>query len=348
MNRAVFLDRDNTVIEDPGYLSDPGAVKLLPGVELALKSLAQEGYKLVVVTNQSGIARGLFTEEALENVHAEVRRQLADRAVHLDAIYYCPFHPEGTIERYTRESDLRKPRPGMILQGARELGIDLFESWMVGDDARDVEAGQRAGCRTIRIRPRGEHRPTPGEEDSETAQADYTVRNLVEAARTVLRAPARTRPAAPSEAQAQAGPDSAAAVADGSVEDVVPAADVGAEDVAPAEAARGDGDGAFGTPRLGEDAPREAPPEQHAWADGDAEIGRDLLRYVRQIACSERSEDFSFIKLLGTLAQAAAFIGLIVVLAHIVREQDMQAISWGVATVVVQLIALTMFTIRGR
>jgi D-glycero-D-manno-heptose 1,7-bisphosphate phosphatase len=184
-DKAVFLDRDNTIIEDPGYLSDPDAVKLLPGVELALKSLSQAGYRLVVVTNQSGIARGLLTEAALERIHAEMRRQLAQHNVHLDAVFHCPYHPEGTVEQYARESDLRKPQPGMLLAAARDLDLDLGRCWMVGDRGRDIEAGQRAGCRTVRIRSRPSH--TPGEKDDEDVQADFNARNLVDAARVVLR-----------------------------------------------------------------------------------------------------------------------------------------------------------------
>jgi len=197
--KAVFLDRDDTLIEDPGYLNDPAQVKLLPGVELAIRSLHQAGYKLVVVTNQSGIARGMLTEQALELIHAEMRRQLAEKGAHLDAIYFCPFHPEGTVEPYAIESDLRKPQPGMLLKAAHELELDLSVSWMVGDGPRDIEAGQRAGCRTIRVRGRATP-PMPGEEASdEGVQADFTVRNLLDAARVILReqsAP-RTRPLAP-------------------------------------------------------------------------------------------------------------------------------------------------------
>ena len=155
--KAVFLDRDNTVIEDPGYISDPQVVKLLPGVELAIKSLAQAGYKVVVVTNQSGVARGLLTEEMLERIHTELRRQLGQHGAHLDGVYYCPFHPEGTVEQYAKDSDLRKPKPGMLLKAAQELDIDVSASWMVGDSARDIEAGQRAGCRTVRVRA---HQPS--------------------------------------------------------------------------------------------------------------------------------------------------------------------------------------------
>ncbi|MDP7288001.1 MAG: HAD family hydrolase, partial [Phycisphaerae bacterium] len=156
MSKAVFIDRDNTIIDDPGYISDPAAVKLLPGVELAIKSLAQTGFKNIVCTNQSGIARGMLTEEGLDSIHAELRRQLGDKGAHLDAIYYCPFHPQGTVEKYACESDLRKPKPGMLLKAAADLDLDLSECWMVGDSARDIEAGQRAGCRTIRVRTAGE------------------------------------------------------------------------------------------------------------------------------------------------------------------------------------------------
>lgn len=185
--KAVFLDRDDTLIEDPGYLADPAGVHLLPGAAHAVKALAAGGYKIVVVTNQSGIARGLLSEETLQAIHDELRRQLAEHGAALDAIYYCPFHPEGVVERYAVESDLRKPRPGMLLQAAREMDLDLKACWMVGDSYRDVEAGQRAGCRTILLRtPHGET-PTPGESDQEAAQPDAIAHNLAEAARIILR-----------------------------------------------------------------------------------------------------------------------------------------------------------------
>jgi len=182
---AVFMDRDNTLIEDPGYLSDPDAIHLLPGVELALKSLKQAGYALIVVTNQSGVARGLLTEEALKAIHAELGRQLGEKGASVDAIYYCPYHPEGTVEGYAVDSALRKPKPGMLLQAAKEHLIDLASSWMIGDSARDIEAGQRAGCRTIRLLVPSH--PAPGEEEADAVQADFTARNLVDAAKIILR-----------------------------------------------------------------------------------------------------------------------------------------------------------------
>lgn len=148
---AVFLDRDRTLTEDPGYLADPDAVRLLPGVGQALCKLRQAGFRLVVVSNQSAIARGLLDEQSLEQIHDRLRTVLAEQGAYLDAIYYCPYldGPEATVEAYRRDSDLRKPRPGMLLQAARDLELDLKASWAVGDSDKDVAAGRAAGCRTI-------------------------------------------------------------------------------------------------------------------------------------------------------------------------------------------------------
>ncbi len=185
-DKAVFLDRDNTIIEDLGYIGDPALVRLLPGVEQAIKSLQAAGYKIVVVTNQSGVARGLLTEAMLEKIHDELRRQLSLKEAYLDGIYYCPYHPEGTVEGYAIDSGLRKPKPGMLLKAAGEMDLDLSGSWMVGDSPRDIEAGQRAGCRTIRVRTRPAVPKQIDQEDEDTP-ADFTVRNLPEAAKIILR-----------------------------------------------------------------------------------------------------------------------------------------------------------------
>jgi D-glycero-D-manno-heptose 1,7-bisphosphate phosphatase len=150
-NKAVFLDRDNTLIEDPGYINHPNQVRLLPGAAAALVQLRRMGYLLVVVTNQSAVARGIVTEEMLEKIHHRLNKLLADEGAYLDAIYYCPYHPEGSIPKYRMESDLRKPAPGMLLKAAEDLDIDLSRSWAIGDSYRDVAAGVQAGCRTILI-----------------------------------------------------------------------------------------------------------------------------------------------------------------------------------------------------
>ncbi len=176
-HKAIFLDRDDTLIDDPGYISHPSQVQLLEGVPDALNGFHKMGYKLVVVTNQSGIARGIFTEDTLETIHARFKELLAEQSAYVDSIYYCPYHVDGVIDKYRRESDLRKPSPGMLLQAAEELDIDLSLSWCVGNSLSDVEAGQRAGCHTILIdqmSPTG--RAKPGQ-----IRPDHVAVNLREA-----------------------------------------------------------------------------------------------------------------------------------------------------------------------
>jgi mannose-1-phosphate guanylyltransferase len=147
---AVFLDRDGTVIEHVPYLSEPALVRLLPGAAEALVRLRRAGFARVLVTNQSAIGRGMLTEDRLEEIHAELNRQLAARGAVLDGIYYCPVAPGGD-DRTTVECLDRKPGPGMLLRAAGELGLDLKTSWMVGDLISDVLAGRNAGCRSILV-----------------------------------------------------------------------------------------------------------------------------------------------------------------------------------------------------
>lgn len=176
---AVFLDRDDTIIGDPGYISDPDHVRLLPGAAEAIAQLRAEGYLIVVVSNQSGIARGILTEGQLANVHQRLQDLLVAQGAGLDAIYYCPYleGPEAVIEKYRRKSDLRKPAPGMLLMAAQEMDIDLAASWMIGNSERDVLAGQAAGCRTILLTSRDSPPSDP---------ANFVAPNLLDAANIVL------------------------------------------------------------------------------------------------------------------------------------------------------------------
>lgn len=142
---AVFIDRDGTINVEVDYLADPDELVLLPGASRAIARLNRAGYLTVVVTNQSGVARGLFSEERLHEIHARMRQLLAEEGATLDAIEYCPHHPEIGEAPYRGACDCRKPLPGMFERAARELGIDLGRSWAVGDSARDLEAAAALG-----------------------------------------------------------------------------------------------------------------------------------------------------------------------------------------------------------
>ena len=151
MKRAVFLDKDGTLIDDVPYNVDPALLKLAQGAGPALRLMQQMGYRLIVVSNQSGVARGLFDEAALPPLFSALGDMLAREGVTLDGCYWCPHHPQGAAAGYAIECGCRKPLPGMLRQAAQEHGIDLARSWMVGDILNDVEAGRRAGCRTVLI-----------------------------------------------------------------------------------------------------------------------------------------------------------------------------------------------------
>ncbi len=180
-NKAVFLDRDDTLIEDPGYINHPDQVKLLEGVPEALTGLRRMGYKLIVVSNQSAVARGIVTEQVLAQIHERIEQLLAQHGAALDKIYYCPDHPDGAIPTYRKESTWRKPEPGMLLTAAEELDIDLTESWLVGDSARDIDAGKSAGCTTILIQNTAHSRTLePG-----ATSPDYTAVNMKEVANII-------------------------------------------------------------------------------------------------------------------------------------------------------------------
>jgi len=140
--RAIFLDRDGTLMREVNYCNDPSTVEAIAGAGGALAQLREAGWLTVIVTNQSGLAKGLITPLQYEAVNAELIRQLGGG---IDAIYFCDDHPE-------RPGNRRKPEPGMLLEAAFDLGINLSKSWMIGDKSIDVECGRRAGCRTILVR----------------------------------------------------------------------------------------------------------------------------------------------------------------------------------------------------
>lgn len=191
MNKAVFLDRDGTVNEEVGYLSDLRQLKLIPGAGAAIKLLNDAGFKVVLVTNQSGVARGYFPESFVQETHELLTRLLSSEGAQLDGIYYCPHHPKSGSSHYTRECDCRKPATGLLRRAAADLGLDLQNSFMVGDKWIDVELGQRAGCRSILVRSGHAHDDPGNLRPSPVKDPDFIAHDLAEAASWILARDAR-------------------------------------------------------------------------------------------------------------------------------------------------------------
>ncbi|HEX4707149.1 MAG TPA: HAD family hydrolase [Candidatus Udaeobacter sp.] len=170
LDPAVFIDRDGTIIHDADYCSDPQQVRLLPRIAEALKRLKSQGFKLIIITNQSGIGRGFFSLEQYRAVEAEILRQLGNDLV--DATYFCPHLPDNGC-------DCRKPAAGMILQAAREHRVDLRRSFLIGDKESDAQCGRNAGVRTIRVR-------TGLDRETINSVADWVAEDLPEAVEVIL------------------------------------------------------------------------------------------------------------------------------------------------------------------
>jgi D-glycero-D-manno-heptose 1,7-bisphosphate phosphatase len=152
VKRGVFLDRDGTLIEEAGYLDTLDRIRLFPYTIDAVRLLNRAGLAVFVVSNQSGVARGFFDEGFVQATHAHLSNTLTSGGAAVDAFYYCPHHPEGTVDAYRRACDCRKPQPGLLERAARDHGIDLRQSFVVGDRANDVETGRAVGARSLLVR----------------------------------------------------------------------------------------------------------------------------------------------------------------------------------------------------
>lgn len=177
---AIFLDRDGTLNVDHGYVHEIDNFQFIDGAIEALQELKKMGFALVVVTNQSGIARGMFTEDQFMTLTEWMDWSLADRDVDLDGIYFCPHHPEGSVEAYRQQCDCRKPQPGMLLSAQEELDIDMASSYIVGDKVEDMLAGQAAGVGTKVLVRTGKPVTAEGE-----AAADWVINSLAELAERI-------------------------------------------------------------------------------------------------------------------------------------------------------------------
>jgi D-glycero-D-manno-heptose 1,7-bisphosphate phosphatase len=181
---TVFVDKDGTLIEDLPYNVDPARIRMAPGARAGLRLLGEAGFRIVVVTNQSGVARGYFSEADLGAVARHLATELSALGASLHGFYFCPHLPDG-INEYAVECDCRKPEPGLIHRASRELGLSLEGSWFVGDTWMDVVAGRAAGCRTIMVGP--EHRTAV--DLPPDRRPDHAVPDLLAAARIIVETP---------------------------------------------------------------------------------------------------------------------------------------------------------------
>jgi D,D-heptose 1,7-bisphosphate phosphatase len=173
--KAVFLDRDGTIARDVSYCRRVEDFEIFSTVPEAIRRLNQSGFKVLVVTNQSGIARGYFTEEVLEQIHRKMKEELAEYGAWVDAIYYCPHHPDDGC-------DCRKPKPKLILQAAEDFSITLEHCYMVGDMDQDIKAGKAAGCRTVLLSSEADNASRDNRENP-----DHIAPNLMEAVNWIIR-----------------------------------------------------------------------------------------------------------------------------------------------------------------
>jgi len=194
---GVFLDRDGTIIRDADYLRRVEDMELYPFAAEAIRLLNRSGRLVVVVTNQSGIARGILDEEVLGVIHTALQAQLRDQGARIDRFYYCPHLPNASVEKYRRECECRKPNPGMVYSAARDLNIDLKRSYLVGDKQADIETARRSGCRSILVKTgygaatlerQGdkETRRQGGGETENRVLPDYIAEDLLAAAKWIL------------------------------------------------------------------------------------------------------------------------------------------------------------------
>lgn len=170
MNKAIFLDRDGTLIEEKNYLSDKKDIKFLDGVFDGLQILQQQ-FLLIIITNQSGVARGYFNEDKVIEINEEIKKQLRDHNINITDIFYCPHHIAGKIKKYSIKCNCRKPNTGLINIAVEKYNIDLSKSYVIGDKDSDIQLGKNAGCKTILIK---------NNNYINNIKADYSVSNFVE------------------------------------------------------------------------------------------------------------------------------------------------------------------------
>jgi D-glycero-D-manno-heptose 1,7-bisphosphate phosphatase len=325
-DKAIFLDRDDTLIEDLGYISNPDQVKLLPGVPEALIELRAMGYKLVVASNQSAVARGIVTEKVLGQIHDRLNHLLTEKHAYLDRIYYCPFHPEGVVVKYRKENNDRKPNPGMLLTAAKEMDLDLTQSWAIGNSSRDIEAGHRAGCKTILI-----HRISLYKQpDLIKPKPDYRAVNIKEAVNIIkkhLRSPAK----APSAQKPQS--NSASQTSEATPQTLFIESEQAEQ------------------PNQTQSAQTEtSPSEQNISSNTTEHLLNNILRQLRSMRRDDMFAEFSAIRLIAGGIQVIVLFCLLISIWFLINptaKDNSVLIPLGFA-ILLQLMSLTFYTMQRR
>ena len=357
-NKAIFLDRDETLIEDPGYISDPDQVKLLDGVAEALIELKGLKYKLIVVTNQSAVARGIVTEKVLGEIHNRLKQLLAEKGAFLDRIYYCPYHPDGAVPKYRKESDCRKPNPGMLLTAANEMDIDLGQSWCIGNSSSDVETGLRAGCKTILVDPPSHQKQLSPDEPT----ADYRAVNIKEAvniikkyhrcpdAAVITTGPPLTGQAEPVSQAVEQVPEETEPVSQAveqvpeETEPVSQAVEQLPEETEPVSQTEQE-QGQSEAVEL-----QTQPPEQEITGDRTEQLLNRILKQLKSMQRDDMFGEFSVMRLMAGIIQIAALFCLLITVWFLIspNKQDSSVlIALGFA-MVLQLMSLTFYMMQGR
>ena len=312
-NKAIFLDRDDTLIEDVGYINHPDQVKLLDGVAEALIEFGAMGYMLIVVSNQSGVARGIVTEQVLGKIHDRLKQLLTESGVYLDGIYYCPYHPDGIVPKYRKDSDWRKPNPGMLLAAADEMDIELSRSWVIGNSGRDIEAGLRAGCKTVLLNQSPHQKlPEPGQPNP-----DYKAVNMREAV-NIIKKYHRSSHKHPAKAQSAPKPQALSA----------------SQDAEPRQARKS------GTVLN----------EEKISGDRIEQLLNSILRQLKSMRRDDIFGEFSIMRLMAGIVQIIVLFCLLISIWFLLspaRQDNSVLITLGFA-ILLQLMSLTFYIMHGR
>jgi D-glycero-D-manno-heptose 1,7-bisphosphate phosphatase len=357
--KAVFLDRDNTLIANDGDLGDPRKVVVREGVPAALRQLREAGYLLIVVTNQGGVARGKYSEQDVDAVHQRIAELVDAEAGYdglIDRFYYCPYHPEGTVAEYRREHPWRKPQPGMLVQAARDLDLDLKQCWMIGDQARDVQAGAAAGCRTMLV--------SADAEAGKAARPTRAAPDFAAAVKSILNGSMKTSPAANSPAVKKDAAKSDIAMSDAAriAATIDPARSESRQSPAPAPApAPGGANPAGANPAGGNAAGNHSPASRSGndlesrdrgrGNDGGSSGVESLRRAVHDLAEEIRTDrlrrsEFTPLRMAAGLAQLLA---VLLALLGLLQVGDVEHFAkWMAGAALLQLVVITLLLLDAR